>query len=248
MADVPGRKSVALYLLLVLAISTPYWLLMIHAGSLELARGFVIHSQMWAPAAAALIASWLLNRSVSGLGWHWGRTSCGCRYLIPIAYSVLAYLPLWLSGLAPAMFGSFAEQAAKGLALTTSSCAIPALLQVFLTMTFGVIQSAASAAGEEIGWRGYLVPAQRQHYGFGATVFISGIIWACWHMPLILFADYNGEAPKIYSLLCFTLMVIASGAIAAWLRLRCGFAPARSGRRSPCMRHTMPSCNGFWTP
>lgn len=223
MADIPGRKSVALYLVLVVAISAPYWALMIHAGSLELARGFVIHSQMWAPAVAALMASWILNRSVSGLGWHWGRTRyVAAGYLIPIGYGVLAYLPLWLSGLAPAMFGDFAEHAAKGLALTTTSPAIPVLLQVFLTMTFGVIQSAASAAGEEIGWRGYLVPALRQHYGFGATVLVSGIIWACWHMPLILFADYNSEAPKVYSLLCFTVMVIASGAIAAWLRLRSG--------------------------
>jgi len=223
MVDTSSRKSVALYLLLVIVISTPYWTLMIRAGSLELARGFVIHSQMWAPAAAALMASWILNRSVSGLGWQWGRTRyVAAGYLIPIAYSALAYLPLWLTGLAPAMFGSYAEHAAKGLALTASPAAIPALLQVFLTMTFGVVQSAASAAGEEIGWRGYLVPALRQHHGFGATVLISGIIWACWHMPLILFADYNGEAPKIYSLLCFTAMIVASGAIAAWLRLRSG--------------------------
>jgi len=38
MVDTSSRKSVALYLLLVIVISTPYWTLMIRAGSLELAE------------------------------------------------------------------------------------------------------------------------------------------------------------------------------------------------------------------
>jgi membrane protease YdiL (CAAX protease family) len=217
------KRSVWLYLVLVLLFSAPWWALMLHAGSIELARGFVIHIQMWAPALAALTASWLMQRSVAGIGWGWGRGRyVAAGYLLPIAYSLLAYVPLWLSGLAPAAFGAFAARSAAGLAMTTLPPAWPAMLQVALTLSFGIVQSAASAAGEEIGWRGYLVPALRERFGFAATAGLSGLVWAAWHMPLVLFADYHGGAPKAYSVACFTVMIVASGAIAAWLRLRSG--------------------------
>jgi uncharacterized protein len=217
------QRSVALYLGLVVVFSLPWWALMLSTGSIELSRGFVIHMQMWAPALAALLASWLLQRSVRGIGWMWGRSRyVAAGYLIPVAYSLLAYAPLWLSGLAPSTFGVFATKSAAGLAMTSLSPMWPAALQIFLTMSFGVVQSAASAAGEEIGWRGYLVPALRERFSFATTAWISGIVWACWHMPVVLFADYHGGAPEWYSIVCFTVMIIASGAIAAWLRLRSG--------------------------
>src|SRR5207245_10046572 len=47
-------------------------------------------------------------------------------------------------------------------------------------------------------------------------------IWALWHFPLIIFADYNGGTPTWYSCLCFFVMVVALGVIFAWLRLRSG--------------------------
>lgn len=217
------RHPVLLYLLLVAVISAPYNYLLLRAGSLELARGFVIHSLMWAPALAALITCWCVDGSLARIGWGWGRTRyVAAGYLIPVAYSALAYVPLWLTGLAPPLFGAFAEHSAKGLVLAPGTIALPILLQILLTMSFGVVQSAASATGEEIGWRGFLVPALSEKYAFGAVVLISGLIWAAWHMPVVLFADYNGGAPKGYSVACFTVMILSSGAIAAWLRLRSG--------------------------
>jgi membrane protease YdiL (CAAX protease family) len=215
------RKPVALYLILVVAFSAPFWTLILTAGSLELARGFVIHSLMWAPALAALTASWLLDRSLSRIGWHWGTGRYELAgYLIPIGYTALAYVPLWIGGLAPLSMATFAATSAKGLAMTTGSPVFPTVIQIVLTLGFGVVQSAASAAGEEIGWRGYLVPALMRRMGFNATVLVSGLIWAAWHMPVVLFADYNSAAPRGYAVACFTVMIVSSGAIAAWLRMR----------------------------
>lgn len=217
------RHPILLYLALVVLISAPYNYLLLRAGSLDLARGFVIHSLMWTPALAAFMTCWRVDGSLVRLGWGWGRTRyVAAGYLIPVAYSVLAYVPLWLTGLAPPLFAGFAAHSAKGLGWEPGSIVPPLLLQVFLTMSFGVVQSSASAAGEEIGWRGFLVPALSEKYAFGGVVLISGLIWAAWHMPVVLFADYNGAAPKGYSVACFTVMILASGAIAAWLRLRSG--------------------------
>lgn len=219
----PKHPSIALYLLLVVLISTPYYVLLARSGSMDMGRGFVIHSLMWAPGVAGLLAAWLQYRSVAMLGLGWGRTRyVAAGYLLPIAYSLLAYVPLWLTGLAPATFGAFAQDSATRLHMHDIGLVAPALLQVFLTLTFGIVQSAASAAGEEIGWRGYLVPALRARYGVAATVILSGLIWAAWHMPVMLFADYHSAAPRSYEIACFTAMVVASGAIAAWLRLRSG--------------------------
>lgn len=217
------RPSITLYLALVILISTPYYALLAHSGAMDMGRGFVVHSLMWAPGVAGLLCAWLQYRSAAMLGLGWGRTRyVAAGYLLPIAYSLLAYVPLWLTGLAPAMFGSFAQDSASRLHMAGAGPVVPALLQVFLTLTFGIVQSAASAAGEEIGWRGYLVPALRARFGVAATVIFSGLIWAAWHMPVMLFADYHSAAPRSYEIACFTAMVVATGGIAAWLRLRSG--------------------------
>lgn len=216
------RYPVALYLILVALLSTPYYMLLARSGALDMGRGFVVHSLMWAPGVAGLLSAWLVHRSTAVLGLGWGRTRyVAAGYLLPILYSLLAYIPLWLTGLAPLAFGDFARDCATRLHWQDGGLAAPAL-QIFLTLSFGAIQSAASAGGEEIGWRGYLVPALRAKYGVGATVTLSGLIWAAWHMPVILLADYHSAAPQAYAIACFTLMVLFTGGIAAWLRLRSG--------------------------
>jgi uncharacterized protein len=57
---------------------------------------------------------------------------------------------------------------------------------------------------------------------FGRLAVLSGAIWAVWHFPLIIFADYNSGTATWYSLLCFAVMVIALAVVLAWLRLRSG--------------------------
>ena len=57
---------------------------------------------------------------------------------------------------------------------------------------------------------------------FGNTAIISGVLWALWHFPLIIFADYNAGTATWYALLCFGFMVVAIAVVAAWLRLRSG--------------------------
>jgi membrane protease YdiL (CAAX protease family) len=77
--------------------------------------------------------------------------------------------------------------------------------------------------GEEIGWRGLLVPELAREYTFTATALISGGIWALWHFPIILFADYiTPGLPGWFALICFTVMVLGISFAFAWLRLKSG--------------------------
>ena len=91
-----------------------------------------------------------------------------------------------------------------------------------LTGSLGLVGKLSRALGEEIGWRGFLVPELAKVVGFPAIGLISGLKWAVYHYPVLLFADYNAGGPAWYGLSCFTLMVIASSYIMAWLTLRSG--------------------------
>lgn len=85
-----------------------------------------------------------------------------------------------------------------------------------------VLFNLFAAAGEEIGWRGLLVPEMARFMGFTKLALISGAIWTVWHFPLIFFSTYNGAGPLWYSLMVFIPSVIGAGVILAWLRLKSG--------------------------
>ncbi len=92
-----------------------------------------------------------------------------------------------------------------------------------LLVTLGTVMSCTSALGEELGWRGLLVPELAKLTSFTKLSLLSGVIWAAWHMPGIFFADYNsGTTPRLYAAGCFAVMVIAISFIFAWMRLKSG--------------------------
>jgi membrane protease YdiL (CAAX protease family) len=96
------------------------------------------------------------------------------------------------------------------------------VLYVLLAGSFGLARGLASALGEEIGWRGFLVPELFKKIGFTGTALISGLVWSCWHYPLLIWGDYNSGTPPWYGLTCFTVMVVSLSFIFAWLRLKSG--------------------------
>lgn len=217
----PVRVSVlvSLYLIFTVIFTAPWIVLLLHAQSLDIGRGFVIHTQMWAPALAAFVCCALFHIPAKSLGFEWpGARAMGVAYLLPIGYATTAYLSVWCAGLAPADFAGFLRASQRSLHLGTGA----GVLNAVLILTFGVLQSAASATGEEIGWRGFLVPVLAARLNFTGVALVSGLIWALWHYPLILFGTYSSSAPKWVALLCFTVMIIATGALAAWLRLKTG--------------------------
>ena len=57
---------------------------------------------------------------------------------------------------------------------------------------------------------------------FTRTALLSGVIWVIWHLPVILFSDYNNGAPAWFGITCFAVMVIAFSFVFAWLRLKSG--------------------------
>lgn len=78
--------------------------------------------------------------------------------------------------------------------------------------------NAVAAFGEELGWRGFLVPALRR-YGTWPALIISGVVWGLWHAPIILLG-YNFSRPDLTGVLFMAGGTLAWGVLLGWLRLR----------------------------
>ncbi|MEJ1087215.1 type II CAAX endopeptidase family protein [Microbacterium sp. Mu-80] len=88
---------------------------------------------------------------------------------------------------------------------------------VMIPITAATI-NAVAAFGEELGWRGFLVPALRR-YGTWPALLISGAVWGLWHAPVILLG-YNFGRTDIIGVLLMTGGCIVWGVLLGWLRLR----------------------------
>lgn len=218
----PGYRRLATFLLLTLGFSSVFWYLIGAAGSLGANGGLYVLGLMWSPGLAALLTTLVFQGNLRGLGWGWGRTRYQVTsYLLPLAYAAAVYVPVWLFG-----FGGLNAAVAQDVAgrWGMSGISTGAALLIFLVLagTVGMIGSCITALGEEIGWRGFLVPELAKNMSFAKLSLVSGLIWAVWHYPVILLADYRGSTPVWYSMACFTILVIGISFAYAWLRLESG--------------------------
>ncbi len=215
MRDTP-RNTTYLYLVLVLALSPIFYAPMLRSGRMIFWAVFGI---MWCPGLAALITCRIAGRSLRTLGWHWpkGRYIV-LGYFVPLGYATVAYGAVWalrLGGWNAAFLSQIAHR--RGLPPW-------GVLPFFILMqaTLGMVMSLTTALGEEIGWRGFLVPELAKQMSFTKVSLVSGVVWAVWHWPAILFLNYNAGTNGLYALCCFTVMVVAISFIFAWVRLKSG--------------------------
>jgi membrane protease YdiL (CAAX protease family) len=219
----PLGKQILTYLALVFAFSSLPYYLMIRSGHVGAGAGLVVSLVMWCPAFAALATCGLFGIDLATLGWKWRPAKYqGWAYAIPVLYALPVYLATWIAIRGSFAFEAFAAPMAAAFGFPHSPVLATLLLAVPCYATVGVISSTARALGEEIGWRGFLLPRLVQQAGFTWGCLLSGCIWAVWHYPGLLFADYNAGTKPVFALTCFTLMVIADSFILGWLRLKSG--------------------------
>ena len=192
------------FLVLTFALSSIFYVFFARAKTLSAGGGLYVGMLMWCPGISALITRLIFQRNVRGEGWAWAPSRYELvGYALPIAYAACAYAAVWIFDFGGVDLGRFKTNA-------------------FRFVTLGLALNLAFALGEELGWRGFLVPKLAERLSFTGTAIVSGIIWASWHMPLIIFADYNGGTPTLYSIACFAVMVVGISVPLAWLRLRSG--------------------------
>src|ERR1700678_576046 len=217
------RRAIPLYLLITLALSSVLYFLVIKSGHIGGARGQDVVVLMWCPGVAAMLTSKDLGRQIGTLGWKWGQPRYQVMsYLIPLAYATVTYSIVWLTGLGGFYDKTFVDGIIKSFGLGPLRPWAGISLYLVFAATAGMVRSCATALGEEIGWRGFLVPELAKRFSFTTTALISGCIWSLWHYPILIFADYNSGTPAWYGLTCFTVMVVAISFVFAWMRLKSG--------------------------
>jgi membrane protease YdiL (CAAX protease family) len=84
-----------------------------------------------------------------------------------------------------------------------------------------VILALTFSLAEEIGIRGYLLP-KLLPLGRTRALALSGLVWATWHMPLILLTPVFPVGNKLISLPLFYGSVVAASFVYGYLRLYTG--------------------------
>ena len=214
-------KSIITFLMITFFLSSVFYFLIISFGANS--GEFRPYSQglMWCPGIAALLTMKIYRRNVSELGWNWGATRFQLlSYGIPLGYSLITYLIIWMIGLGGFYKVEFVHSMAETLGWSALTPHLAIFLYFLLIGTVGMIDFSAYALGEEIGWRGFLVPELFKIVGYTKTSIITGVIWSLWHFPLIIFSSYNNSTSIWYGLACFTVMIISSCFIYTWMRIK----------------------------
>jgi membrane protease YdiL (CAAX protease family) len=205
--------------------------------------GLIAVLMMTTPAIAALVVVFFVekpsNRSRALGLWPLGRpgrflSSLALAIVVPVAL-ILAALPIGaLLGVYPADFVNFSGFQAVLDAQLEASGAPPLPLPIgvlvalqLVNVLFGAFINLIPALGEELGWRGWLLP-KLLPLGVLPAIVLSGVIWGLWHAPLVLLGYNYPLAPGWLGVLMMCGMCILIGAVFSWLRLRSGsvWAPA----------------------
>ena len=206
------KKKVLSYLSLTVLLSAPFYYLIISEGTLSGGGGLYVLGLMWAPGISAILTRLYWQRNLREMGWGWGKTRYQVSsYLFPVITGLAVYGFVWLAG-----FGDFSGESLTDETVTSLPAAIG------LMATLGVLFSSLSALGEELGWRGLLVPELAKLTSYTTVSIICAVVWAFYHYPVLILADYNSTAPIWYAFLMFTLSIGGVSFIATWLRLKSG--------------------------
>lgn len=207
-----------LFLALVIAGSAVFDVMIIQAGGVREA-GALVAGVMCVPAFAAIISLVLTRRSLAGLGWGLGRIGyLAIAIALPIAIVAPVYATLWSIGLAELQMQEWSALVEENFGWRFAPVAA-----VLVIASIGLLIDSIVAAGEEIGWRGLLLTELARGLSLPMAAFITGVIWAVWHYPGILFGGYASEsAPLWYSLASFTIMALGWSMVLAWLRFASG--------------------------
>lgn len=217
-----SNKKILVFLILTFSLSTIFWYLIISGGTTQ---KYTL-GLMWCPGIAAILTQLLFTRNLRNLGWSIPSSKyLLMAYVVPLIYTAIVYGFGWLTGIAPFNPEDFLELITPAYPMLQGQPTyITVIIGVLIVSTYELIKNGFSRTlGEEIGWRGLLVPELAKRYSFTATSLITGVIWAIWHYPVFLFGDYNNAgAPLWFGLMCFTVLVIGISFAFTWLRLKSG--------------------------
>jgi CAAX protease family protein len=230
------RKPLLVFLGLAFGISWPLFLvpLAFRSAAPEVRQEVTVVAwalAMWGPGIGALIATRYAAREslrTLNLGRLGQKRVYLWAWLLPLVLALLA-------GLFTVAFGLASLDPSLSLmrrAFEAAPAELPVPLwvvvtvQVLFALTLAPLINTLFALGEELGWRGFLLP-RLEPLGQGKAIVVSGAVWGVWHAPAVLQGLNYPSAPMLGTLMMVVGCVLL-GAIFSWLYLqtRSPWAPA----------------------
>jgi membrane protease YdiL (CAAX protease family) len=190
------RHPIAAYIALALVLPTPILLL----RYFDLPFEPILIWASWTPNMAAFLVLGLVLREAGGirkLVSGWGKWRVGVRwYVAAISPLLVAFLA---AGILLALGGRRTEPAG------------PVIGRLLMSFVLSIV---TGALGEELGWRGFLLPRLQQRFNALTSGLIAGVVWAAWHLPLWALPGYGWDAIPYWS---FALGAISLSVLLTWV-------------------------------
>ncbi len=192
-----NKKAIRLFLIIVVLCSVVFEALIVIYQNMVYAAPL-----MWIPALAALFAKLKYFKGEKGALLF---RKCKWRYallglVLPMIYLGVPYAIYWI--------------------IRPGSMHMNWGINFFATIIIGNVLSMITALGEEIGWRGFLVPRLTTVIGANTTLFVTGMIWAVWHIPVLVSGVYMPGTPLWFKVPMFIIIIGATGIIIGILTLK----------------------------
>jgi len=224
----PRRRGAALTVFLAVTYALG-WFVQVQVGQAGDGRPLAELLPILAASAPALalplaVASWLARRSVELQGFgDAGLRLPRARWLVAgwltapllVLLTMAASLPFNAPDLGLAQLratlaqGGGATPPSPAAALTVQALAMLTLYPLF-------------AFGQELGWRGYLLPRLMAELGPWRGVLLHGLVWGAWYTPLIAIGGYGYPGHPALGILLFAAFGTLLGVVLAWLTLASG--------------------------
>ncbi|WP_339313051.1 type II CAAX endopeptidase family protein [Paenibacillus sp. FSL M7-0896] len=167
---------------------------------------------MWAPGISSILTRILLREGFADISLRFGgrRTLKAIPFilLLPVAVGLVAYGTAWITGLTEY----------TGHNGNIAGSLVGAIL---IQMSIGTATGIISSAGEELGWRGYMLTRLIQAR-VPRPIITGGLIWGVWHIPAILIGSYYSGPSLALSIVLFMITISSFNIIISLLRLSTG--------------------------
>ena len=100
--------------------------------------------------------------------------------------------------------------------------------------------------GEEIGWRGFLMPRLRSLMSLPAAGLVTGIVWTLWHLPIYLAPSQGLGAFAVFALWVVPLAIVM-GFVADRARYSVLIATVMHGSANIALPILLPNVDHTWT-